>query len=450
MLRRPRKLRVVAAAATLVAALAGPAVAGDAPDLAALLRVLPDTGETTASAPVFGFVDLDAITRAAGVDSPASDADFAALDESRRKAWVDALRRIQAGPPDVLSYPIGIGQRAVGSVEALGINWFDIDVAMTFGQPPSTVTVIAGGAGFADTDRIGAALTARGFAERRLDGFAVWHHLDDNAVALGQKDNLAEGDFLLGRLPRASRVAVKDGIVVHANNWPALAAVAVTAAGKAAASPAAVLSAAILAGVEDETGATLLQATALMLRDVGSAEDPGGFFSQFTTSPAFDLDALRKAIEPEVPGPRLPLYPLAFLADMQDGVDQLAVIALPYPDRESADAAAVVLAERLHAWSPGEGMASLLDQVRGSIETRVVERDDIAGATFATFIATIAAGVEERKSVSVLAEATGGAIAIVAVRYPMAGADDPAQAGAVFRTWMAGIYRRTFTPLAAP
>lgn len=437
-------------ALVLVAALAGPAAAGDRPDLAALLRLLPDTGATTASAPVFGYVDLGAIAAAAGVVPPSSDAEFDSLDGERRGAWIDALRRIQAGPPEVLGYPIGIGLRAAGSVEALGINWFDIDAAMTFWQPPDTVTVVAGGAGFAQPGRIGAALAARGFAERQLEGFAVWHHLDDNAMALGQKDDLAEGDFLLGRLPRASRVAVKDGLVVHTNNWPTLAAVAATAAGKVAASPVAVLSAAILAGIEDETGAALLQATALMLRDVGSAEDPGAFFSQFTTSPSFDLDALRKAIGPEAAGPRLPLYPLAFLADMQDGADQLAVIALPYPDRESADAAATVLAERLRAWSPGEGTASLLDQVQGSIEKRVVERDDIAGATFATFIAMIAAGAEERKSVSVLAEATGGAIAIVAVRHPMAGADGSAQAGAVFRTWMAGIYRRTFTPLAAP
>jgi len=126
------------------------------------------------------------------------------------------------------------------------------------------------------------------------------------------------------------------------------------------------------------------------------------------------------------------------------------VIALPYPDREAADEAAIVLAARLLAWSPGEGTAPLVDQVRGRIEKRVVERDDIAGATFATFIAALAAGEEERKAVSALAGTTGGAIAIVAVRYPAAGPDDPAQAGAVFRTWMAGIYRRAFTPLAAP
>jgi hypothetical protein len=445
-----RTVRNCALTLALFAALSGPAPAAEAPELSALLRLLPDVSETTASAAVFGYVDLAAIAATAGVSTPASDADFAALDDDRRKAWVDAMRRIQAGPPDVIGYPAGIGRRVAGSVEALGINWFDIGAAMTFWQPPSTITVLAGPTGFADPAEVGAALTARGFAERQLDGFAVWHRLDDNAMALGQKDDLAEGDFLLGRLPRASRVAVKGGIVVHTSNWPALGMVAATEAGKKPPSPAGTLSAAILRGVEQATGARLLQATALMLRDIGSAEDPGGLLSQFVTAPSFDLEGLRKAIDPGMPGPRLPLYPLAFLADMQDGADQLAVIALPYPDRESADEAAIVLADRLLAWSPGEGTAPLLGQVQGAIEKHVVERDDIAGATFATFIATIAAGEEERRAVSALAETTGGAIAIVAVRYPMAGIDDAAQAGAVFRTWMAGIYRRAFTPLAAP
>lgn len=435
----------------LLAGLAMPAAAGEGtPDLATLLRLLPDAGETTASAPVFGYVDLAAIATSAGVTAPASDADFTALDDERRRAWVDAMRRIQAGPPDVVGYPVGVGRRAAGSVEALGINWFDIDAAMTFWQPPSTVTVIAGPTGFADPAKVGPALTARGFAERQLDGFAVWHRLDDNAMALGQKDDLAEGDFLLGRLPRASRVAVKGGIVVHASNWPALGMVAATEAGKMPPSPAGRLSIAILGGIEQATGADLLQATAFMLRDIGSAEDPGGLFSEFVTAPSFDLDGLRKAIDPGMPGPRLPLYPLAFLADMQDGADQLAVIALPYPDRESADEAVIVLADRLLAWSPGEGTSPLLDQVRGTIEKHVVERDDVAGATFATFIATIAAGEEERKAVSALADTAGGAVAMVAVRYPAAGAGAGAEAGAVFRTWMAGIYRRAFTPLAAP
>jgi hypothetical protein len=445
-----RDLRKLGLAAVLAAVLCEPAAAGEAPGLPALLGLLPGTSETTASAPVFGYVDLDAVAAAAGIAPPASDAAFAALDDADRGAWIDAMRRIQSGPTDLLSYPLGIGQRAAGSVEALGVNWFDIDAAMTFWQPPGTVTVIAGAPGFADPAAIGPALTARGFAERQLDGFAVWHRLDDNALALGQTDALAEGDFLAGSLPRASRVAVKDGIVVHAGNWPALGTVTATAAGKSAPSPVARLSAAILGGIGEATDARLLQATAFMLRDIGSAEDPGGIFSQFITSPSFDLEGLRKAIGPAVPGPRLPLYPLALLADMQAGADQVAVIALPFPDPEAAAEAATVLAERLAAWSPGEGTAPLLEQVRGTIETWVVERDDVAGATFATFIASIAAGEEERKAVSALSDTAGGAVAIVAVRYPMAGDGDSTHAGAVYRTWMAGIYRRAFTPLAVP
>ena len=151
------------------------------------------------------------------------------------------------------------------------------------------------------------------------------------------------------------------------------------------------------------------------------------------------------------PGPRLPLYPLAFIADMQDGTDQLAVIALPYPDRESAEAAASVVAERLAVWAPGSGGAPMVDQIHGRVEHRVVERDDIAGATFATFIAAIEAGDREREAVAAFAKTVGGAVAIVVVRAPMqdeSGA--PIIAGAAFRAFVSAIYSRAFTPLAAP
>jgi hypothetical protein len=433
----------------LLAGLAGPAAAGEAPGLADLLPLLPDATKTTHSAPVFSYVDLGAVQRAAGIAPPASEAAFAAMPEDAQKAWAAAMRRVNAGPPDVLSYPSGIGRRDATSLEALGIDWFAIDAAMTFWQPPSTVTVLAGAPGFADPAAIGAALTARGFEERRLDGFTVWHKLDDNQLALDQKDPLADGDFLAGRIPRASRVAVGDDVVVHATNWPAIEAVAATGAGTAPASPAAALSEELLGAVATVTDADLLQATAFMLRDVGAANDPTAALGTFLTSPVASLEALRKAIMPEAPGPQLPLYPLALVADLQEGDEQLAVLALPYPGRASAEEAAIVVAGRLAAWAPNGG-PPLVDAVRGTVEHHVVERDDIAKATFATFIASIEGGEESRKAMAAVAETTGGAAAVIVLRYPKADPAEPVQAGAAFRTFVAAIYKRAFTPLAAP
>lgn len=429
---------------------AGGAVASDKPGLADLLPLLPDAAETTHGAPVFGYVDLQAVAEAAGLRAPDSEASFAALEEAERKTWLDAMARVAAGPPDVVTYPAGIGRRQVTSLEALGVDWFGIHSTMTFWQPPGTVTVLAGGAGFPDPAAVGRALAARDFEERKVEGFDVWHRLEDNKLAVAQKDDRAEGDFLIGAIPRASRVALGDGILVHAANWPAIEAVAATEAGLDPPSPAASLSLSLLAAIEGATGgATLLQANAFMLRDVGAAEDPGGILSEFLQAPT--AEAIRKAIAPAEPGPRLPLYPLAFIADMEAGADQLAVIALPYPDRDSAEAAAIVVAERLAAWTPAGGGAPLVDQIRGRVERRVVERDDVAGATFATFIASIEAGDRERQAVAAFAKTVGGAVAIVVLRSPARDeAGTPASAGAAFRSIIAAIYGRAFTPLAAP
>ncbi len=433
----------------LLAGLAGPVAAGEAPGLLDLLPLLPDTTETIHSAPVFAYVDLVAVQRAAGIAPPASEAGFAAMPDDARQAWAAAMRRVIVGPPDLLLYPSGIGRWQATSVEALGIDWFAIDAAMTFWQPPSTVTVIAGAPGLADPAAVGAALTARGFAERQVDGFTAWHRLDDFQLALGDKDPLAEGDFLAGRIPRASRVAVGDDVVLHATNWPAIEAVAATDAGKAAPSPAAALSEELLGAVAEVTEAELLQGSAFMLRDIGVANDPTAVLGEFLTAPVASLEALRKAIMPEVPGPQLPLYPLALVADLEDGDEQLAVLALPYPGRASAEEAAIVVAERLAAWAP-KGGPPLIDAVRGSVEHHVVDRDDIAKATFATFIASIEGGEESRKAMAAVAETTGGAAAVIVFRYPKADPADPGQAGGAFRAFIAAIYNRAFTPLAAP
>jgi hypothetical protein len=39
---------------------------------------------------------------------------------------------------------------------------------------------------------------------------------------------------------------------------------------------------------------------------------------------------------------------------------------------------------------------------------------------------------------------------VIVLRYPKADPAEPVQAGAAFRTFVAAIYKRGFTPLAAP
>lgn len=438
-------------AAVLALGLAAPASADDAAGLffPGLVNLLPDTPETSHSVPVFGYLDLKALAKASGLRVPASEDEYRTFSKAERLAWSEAMRRVSVGPADVIAYPVLIGPRVSSAHDALGIDWFGIEAAITFWQPPSIVTAIVGEPEFADPEKMDAALSARGFERDGFDGFAVWHKLDDNALALGDKDPLTSGDFLMGRIPRASRIAVTDGMVVHTTNWPALRAVTSTVSGAMPASPVARLSMMLRETAEATTDAALLQATAFMLRDIGAAQDPATALSHLLGGPGMDVDAIRKAIAPPESGPRLPLYPMALLADMQAGQDQFAVIALPYPDKASAVAAAEVVAERLATWTPRPDGLSLLEQIGGSVESHVVERDDIAGATFATFIASLEAGVEERSAVEALADLSGGAVAVIVVRYPVTEAK-PGAAGAAFRAFVGGVFQRGFTPLAAP
>ena len=429
---------VRAAIIAVAVILAAPARAGDMP-VDRLLSLIPDAPATTRSGPVFSYVDLRAIEEAGGVAAPESEDAFAAMPREAQRHWFDAMSRVMSGPPDLLAYPAGIGRRPVTSVEALGIDWFGIDTAMTFWAPPSLVTMIAGTPDLDDPAVVGAALAARDFAVREVGGFDVWHRFEDNQMVPGLDDRLAEADFLLGRLPRAGRVAVRPGLVVHAINWPAIEAVAATAAGEAPISPAAKLSRTILDIAAETTGARLLQATALMLRDVGSADDPGIRMADLFSAPS--MSQLLAAIAPLTPGPRLPLYPLAVIADMQDGEDQLAVIGLPFPDRASADAAAAVLAERLAGWRPDDAAPPLVETVSGTIETAVIDGEGIAAATLATFVAAIEGGEAEKRAVDALPGVTGGSVVIATLRYPTPPADGPVAGGAAFRAWMNGIHR---------
>ncbi|MCB1500423.1 MAG: hypothetical protein KDK07_11655 [Bauldia sp.] len=432
----------------LAVAFATPAGAAADTLLDELLVLIPDARETTRSGPVFSYVDVRAVEQAGGVATPDSEDAFADLPRDAQKQWLAAMGRVMVGPPDVLTYPAGIGRRPVTSREALGIDWFGIDAAMTFWAPPSLVTVIAGAPDFDNPAVVGAALAARGFEVREVGGFDVWHRFDDDQMMLGLDDRLAEGDFLLGNIPRAGRVAVRPEMMVHATNWPAIEAVAATNAGESPVSPAASLSRTILDIAAETTGAQLLQATALMLRDVGSADDPGIRMADLFGAPT--VEQLRAAIAAPTPGPRLPLYPLAVIADMQAGGDQLAVIGLPFPDRESADTAAVVLADRLADWRPEESAPPLVETVGGGIETAVIDGEGIAAVTLATFVASIEGGEAEKRAVDALPGVSGGSVVIATLRYPMPPGDRPAAGGAAFRAWINGVHRRTFTPLAAP
>jgi hypothetical protein len=437
----------------IVALLAAAGARAGAEDtgLDALLGLIPESPLTYDAAPVFGYVDLRAVERAAGVAAPASEAAFAAMAPAERQAWAAAYHRVVAGPEALRNFGQVIEQDKATVRKSLGFDWFSVDRAFGFWAPPLGVTVLAGEpalTGKADFDK---ALTRRGFARRAVKGVTVWHRLDDDVTALGLKDDFAAGDVLLGRIPRSERIAVLPGAVVAARNWPDVTAVLATRTGKPAPSAAATLVKAMLADLAPAEAAAIVQAAAFTLPQLGGDKGMADVLTDlFGPSGATDIDSLKARLEAS--GSALPAYPLALFLDLETGGDQVAMIALPYADRAAAEKAAAAIAGRLAAWTP-KGMSEPMIQATGGvIETRVIDDPQLAAGVAGTFLSLAASGgkppsAAARKAAEAL---QGGAVALVAVRRPAAAAGAGDRPGWVFARWLEAIYRREFLVLAVP
>lgn len=447
-------MRVARLAVYLIVALlwaSGARAAGADTGLDALLGLIPESPLTYDASPVFAYVDLRAVERAAGVAAPASEAAFAALPAAERQAWAAAYQRVVAGPEALRNFGQAIQQGNATVKKSLGFDWFSVDRAFGFWAPPHAVTVLAGDpalTGKADFDK---ALPRRGFARRTVKGVTVWHRLDDDQTALGLKDDFAAGDVLLGRIPRSERIAVLPGAVVSARNWPDVTAVLATRAGKPAPSPAATLTRHVLADLSAAEAASIIQAAAFTLPQLGGGKGMADVLTElFGPTGATDIDSLKARLEAS--GSALPAYPLALFLDLETGGDQVAMIALPYADRAAAERAASAVAHRLAAWTP-KGMSEPMIQATGGvIETRVVDDPRLAAGVAGTFLSLAASGgkppsAAARKAAEAL---QGGAVALVAVRRPVPAAGAGDRPGWVFARWLEAIYRRELPVLAVP
>ena len=125
-------------------------------------------------------------------------------------------------------------------------------------------------------------------------------------------------------------------------------------------------------------------------------------------------------VQPEDLGELLP-YGAAALADLQDGDEQISLIALAYGGEATAETAAQEVANRLAGFDPSRW--------------------------FEDFNVTV-----DEPSVFV-DEETGIAVAIAALRYPLP-TNEPDEngrlisSGMVYRTWINAIFRRQFYPIA--
>ena len=119
-----------------------------------MLKIVPDTEQTRAGVPLASYADYRAIEQARGIDTPPTKADFDARNDTS-KLWIAATNGLMSGMR--LSYFL---QYLDGMEDAVGFEWFDVDRALTFGQPPSMGNILVGDF---DTDAIAEAFEARDF-----------------------------------------------------------------------------------------------------------------------------------------------------------------------------------------------------------------------------------------------------------------------------------------------
>jgi hypothetical protein len=387
-----------------------PVSAQDDHPLLTLLRFVPDDAAMLEGEPTVGFVDFRAIEAARpGTGTYATWEDWDADDSEARGLWIASTMRLMTGPVDMLQY-LREGSTAR---EAVGFDFFTIDQAITFGQPPAVGNLFIGDFDAAAMD---SALTGRGYEASEIGDATAWIHptgdeMDfenrDPGVPFGGNFGLRQpvalsGNVLLNHGDPAAFDVMLSGDSLADNADYRAAADALTAGDG--------LLAQALFFTPVSIGAPVVDVLPLLLGNDDLPETAIEDLLNETGVNAFGT---------------LPLYNLAVFADWHDGDEQVATIALVYSDADSAQTAAVEVATRL-------------DALRLPFDA-----DETVNAFYGGVTEFSAVAIDDRY------------VAVISVRYPAPSNEGGNSSGLgfqasgqIFRRWIDGIYRREFFVLA--
>lgn len=449
--------------AVTAVAIGAPASWGEERPILGLIGLIPDDPTTYRSLPLLSYVDFRAVEAAAGVPAPETEAIFAGLTDEERAPWQEALKRIVTGPRSVVHYAVRVGLHEKTSYDATGPDWFAIDRAVAVWQaPPHALTVVGGDEDVSDPQGFEFVLPQRGFSLENIDGVSVWSRFGDNAVAAALEDTAIEGDIFDEGLMTSLRLAVLPGRLVASRSWSDLRAVLGVAVGTSKPAAAADLLVPMIESLGAVAGGDgpIVQAVAFVVTDVGFAAGPDLLLEALATGGEIDFDALAAGLRTPPPGPPLPSYPLVLFADIAAGADQINVIALPYPERATAETAAGVVADRLRSWRPGALEQTVLEVIGGRVSAAVVDDPRVAPAIaeasrgLALSLASLAEkapdGAAAEPTAEIVDVPAGGAVALVAIRYPLPAAGEGTLPAAFLSLALRAIYSRDFAPLAVP
>lgn len=300
-----------------------------------------------------------------------------------------------ADGPDALQYLLVSAGRMT---EVVGFEWLtDVDRSLEFGEVPAVGLLLGGSL---DPDAIGRSLETRGFDRRDIGGVEVWHRFDDWTIRIDARE---PADPFAGHLGSAARIALLPDVLASGRAWGIVEATLAALQGD-------------ILSLADDPGHRAL---------IGSLTGPEGLLIQALLFPGEALRLYGESWPIGDTADRLPPYTLAGLADRQEGGEQVHVISLVYPDGESAQLAARVLARRIEAFALPEAPEDpLVERVGATITAAVVEHAE-----------------------------DGLAVAVVEARYPLPHPRRDAQtgtylvAGELYRLWVRAILFRAFSPL---
>jgi hypothetical protein len=327
-----------------------------------MLALVPDNPQARGA--ILSYVDYRAVeSTRPGAAQPQTWAEWDALQNANDPSaglWMAAFFGVSSGPPTFVQYLLQFETMP----EVVGFDWFDIDRALTYGDPPSVGIVLAGDF---DAESIIAAFESRGFEERELNGLSL---LCGDEACDGFKVDFQSRDVANpfgGNLGRQEPLLIAPGYLINSADYAQVEAMADAYADDENS----------LADAPDfHAAAAIASASGVLVQ------------AQFVNS------ALLSA--PGDPGELvegrgvLPLYELAALVHRVEDGDQFAEIILIYGGETNANAAAVELQDRISKYTSmalQKPLSEILEEREITLEEPRIVEDKETGrwATVITF-----------------------------------------------------------------
>jgi hypothetical protein len=366
--------------------------------------------------------------RAAPVNPETWDQFDLILDLPLGAKWINSTRRIISGPSDIMQY---LFQSGADMKSVSGIDFFEIDRAITFSAPPAQGIIYQGQF---DVDAIETASLARDYEQADINGVTAWCWIE--GCDQGLKVNIADRspsnifDPSLGRNPPFLVLNGGDTIA-YAYALEVIEAMAFSSQGEWRSLADAPDYHAMASAITDSDmyAGDLVQVNIFPFDPLNNVQDYSIFETRDAYTEAIGTGVLSPMASDFVNYGDLPGYQLAALVDRQEGETQVAMIALVYASEESAQTAAQELTSRLATFS---------GEPETGDPTPFVEVID---------------GAQVNEGYVYASDDSGLFVAVASVSYPLpeenfsSGQEQPIQPGIMYTRWMNSIFRRAFSPL---